>query len=203
MITQREQKFYEFTGFLVFFYLIPIVLLYLGYLPFWSRHLIMITVGIVLVAYAVNQGIDSRKIGLSGQGLRESVRTNLIFSALFTALVIGLVWFRVIAPVGYDGGLWFFLFYVLISAPIQEFMFRSLMFYELDIFIKHHVGLKIVFSALIYSLAHAMYQNWLVLLGTFVLGLVWGGIYSRHRNFWGVAISHAIIGLVTIFLGLV
>jgi membrane protease YdiL (CAAX protease family) len=35
------------------------------------------------------------------------------------------------------------------------------------------------------------------------MGIVWGMIYYKHPNFWGVTISHAVLGIVSIATGLI
>jgi membrane protease YdiL (CAAX protease family) len=199
----KKQMFNEFTGFLVFFYLIPILLLSFGYLPFWSRHLILTLMGIILTAYAIDHGIKTNQLGIVKSHPRSTFILNGALVVVVCALSYVLVSTGSLKPIGYDGSLLFFLFYVLISAPIQEFIFRSLMFYELGVFLGGHLWMKIIFSAMIYALAHAMYHSWVVLAGTFILGLFWGYIYAKTKNFWGIALSHAVIGAVTIMLGLV
>lgn len=199
----KQQMFNEFTGFLVFFYLIPILLLSFGVLPFWSRHVILTLMGVILSAYAIDHGIKTKQLGITRSDLKSSLLLNGVLVLVSCAISYLLVRTGAINPIRYDGTLLFFVFYVFISAPIQEFVFRSLMFYEMGVFIRGKVWLKIIFSAMIYSLAHTMYHSWIVLAGTFVLGLFWGYIYAKSKNFWGIALSHAAIGAVTIMLGIV
>jgi len=195
--------FNEFTGFLVFFYLIPILLLSFGILPFWSRHVILTLMGVVLAAYVVDHGIKTNQLGMTKSNMRSALILNGALIIVVCAISYLLVATGAVSPINYEGTLLFFIFYVFISAPIQEFIFRSLMFYELGVFIEGRMWLKIIFSAMIYSLAHAMYHSWVVLAGTFILGIFWGYIYAKTKNFWGIAFSHAVIGAVTIMLGLV
>lgn len=203
MNEEKQKLFNEFTGFLVFFYLIPILLLSFGILPFWTRNVILTLMGIILAAYAVDHGIRTDQLGMTKSSMRSTLILNGALVVFVSAIAYLMVATGAVTPNNYEGTLLFFVYYVFISAPVQEFIFRSLMFYELGVFIEGKLWLKILFSALIYSMAHVMYHSWVVLIGTFILGIFWGYIYSKTKNFWGIAFSHAAIGAFTIMLGLV
>lgn len=194
----------ELIAFIGFFYLIPILMLYFGYLPFWSRHVVLALMGFVLTAYAIGRPIGHKELGFRTDNIKRAMIWNTAVTALAIVGVV-IAWKTGFLKATYLGGetIWFYLFYVLISAPIQEFVFRSLMFYELNLLLNRSAWFKITFSAFIYSLAHVMYKDPAVLAITFGMGLVWGYIYLKKPNFWGVAISHAILGAVTIFFGFI
>ena len=50
-----------------------------------------------------------------------------------------------------------------------------------------------------------VYKDWLAFLTplAIAIGMVWGAIYRRYPNLWGVVASHAILGLISIMIGLV
>ena len=35
------------------------------------------------------------------------------------------------------------------------------------------------------------------------IGLVWGALYRRYPNLWGVILSHAVLGLISILVGVI
>ena len=56
------------------------------------------------------------------------------------------------------------------------------------------------FAALLLAV---VYKDWLAFLAPLVIGIAWGAIYRRYPNLWGVVVSHAILGLISIMIGLV
>jgi uncharacterized protein len=205
MVSNAEKKLIrrELTAFIAFFYIIPIAMLYFGLLPFWSRHLVLVLMTFILTAYAIGKPIKLRELGFRADNLKGS----FLWNAVITALALGLIYlgwrFGILESRYYSGGIGFYLFYVFLSAPLQEFVFRSLMFYELNLLQRKGELAKVFISAFVYSVAHIVYRDAVVLLITFLIGLVWGYIYLKKPNFWGVAISHAILGAVTVFFGVI
>jgi membrane protease YdiL (CAAX protease family) len=194
----------EFIGFIGFFYALPIFLLYIGLIPFRVYYSILMLMGLILAAYSIQKGITAKNLGFRGDNLKKALTYSVVLSVVLVALVY--VLFRMGIIKDYRGageGFWFLVFYVFISAPIQEFIFRSLMFFELKQFLGKRKWLIILVSAIIFSLAHAFFKSWGVIAVTFMAGLFWGWMYNENQNFWGVAISHALIGAVAVILGIV
>lgn len=193
----------EFIAFTSFFYLLPITLLYLKILPFGSHYYILTLMGIILIAYAMDKPIPMAELGIRKDNFRPAfiyhgVATLIIFLFLFAGWKVGLI-----QKLPQTETAAFYTFYILISAPLQEFIFRSLMLYELGVFFRGHKFLKIIISAAIFSFAHSFYRSWSVLLITFAMGLIWGYLYLKKPNLFAVSLSHAVLGAFTVFLGLV
>ncbi len=93
------------------------------------------------------------------------------------------------------------IFYV-IFAPLQEFIIRGglqgSLFWFLSGSEQSRNWTAIILSNLIFITFHA-HVSLAFALATFVPGLVWGWLYSRHKTLIGVSISHIILGLLVIF----
>lgn len=198
----KIDEFRELAAFSVLFYLIPIVLLSLGYIPFEARHVILLIMGLVLVAYSIAKGVKPRKLGFRKDNLRSSLFWNFIISIGAVSLMYFLYRLNILTAVNYEGSIAFLIFYIFISVPIQEYIFRSLMIYEIGIFTKNRYAL-VGISTVMYSLSHAMYHSWQVIGVTLIMGIIWGFMYLKRPNFWGIALSHAIIGAAAVFIGIV
>jgi len=98
---------------------------------------------------------------------------------------------------------WFAPFYVLVSCPAQEFACRGFLFAEMARRGIIGAGAQIAISAVTYAFLHVVYKDWLAFLAPLVIGLVWGAIYRRWPNLWGVVASHVVLGLISIMIGLV
>ena len=96
------------------------------------------------------------------------------------------------------------LLYAFLRVPAQEFIFRSFLYYFLN-----KVGLLVfsnfvMISSLFYAfLLHSVFREKMLLWGTLVLGIVWSAIYYLIPNLILVSISHAVVGLWAVSLGVV
>ena len=90
---------------------------------------------------------------------------------------------------------------MLVSSPCQELVCRAipkLMTDRLQI-----SGLAyVLYSSTMFSLIHVAYGDPMLLINTFLLGLVWGTAYLKMRNIWPLILSHAAIGTLAFSLGL-
>jgi len=97
---------------------------------------------------------------------------------------------------------WFFVFFVLISAPAQEFLYRSFLFAQMKERNLRPVT-QIVLSAGLFAFMHVVYRDGLTVAMTFLAGLVWATAYHRTGSFAVVAFSHAAVGAVAIHFRMV
>ena len=94
----------------------------------------------------------------------------------------------------------FYIFYVFISCPAQEFLYRGIFGY-FDTNSKYNY-LWLVLSSLCYSFVHIIYRDILTCALTFIIGIIWYMLYKKDKNLCGVTLSHMILGVATIFLGI-
>jgi len=157
----------------------------------------------VMIAYDRRQGFTLKDLGMRKDTLKGSLLLHLLVS--LPLVIVMFLSFRagiIRAPTVPDRTL-FFVYYLFISCPSQEFLFRSNLFALMD---KHHIRgplVQVALSAITYSFLHIFYLDGITLIATFIIGLVWGGIYYRYPNFWGVTLSHAILGITSILVGLI
>lgn len=96
----------------------------------------------------------------------------------------------------------FFIKYVLISAPIQEFLFRCLPIALLE---RSHVPAPatVLVSAGLFGTIHILTGSWITVLITASIGVVWGMLFLRYRTWYSVTLSHAVLGFAAILIGLI
>lgn len=93
------------------------------------------------------------------------------------------------------------LFLYLFFAPLQEFISRGALQSSFEEFLMtpHKKVWAILLSNLMFGMTHFIISPWFGML-SFVPGLMWGWLYSRHRTLVGVIVSHEIIGIWAIFI---
>lgn len=189
--------------FLAIVYYLPPILLWLRIIPFSLRFHILVGMTFVVAVYAY-----VRKFSLSELGFRkDTLKDSLLWNGLLSIVLV------VIMLLAYQAG-WirkptvpswtlFFVFYVFVSSPSQEFLFRSMTFAELN-----RCGVtsgiwQILITAITYSFIHVFYNDIITLGVTLFMGIIWGIIYRKYPNVWGVALSHAVLGVVSILVGII
>ena len=93
----------------------------------------------------------------------------------------------------------FLVIYILLVAPLQEFLSRGGLQGPLEEFLssKHKVPLSILVSNLLFAALH-LFMSLEIGLLVFVPGVYFGWLYSRTHNLLGVWIAHALVGTVAL-----
>ena len=182
---------------------LPVTLLWTGIIPFRYRFAVTFCAIVGAISYAGVRRLNWSALGFRRDNLKRSLLWNLGVSLLFLTILyylhsMGLI-VKSTAP------LWplFFIFYILVLSPAQEFFFRSVLFAELREIRPGAPWLIVLISSLSFCFLHVIYRSPLMLLITLLMGIVWGVIYYRYPNFWGVAFSHAILGTAAFAIGLI
>jgi len=104
----------------------------------------------------------------------------------------------------YKSKLWLFIlfFYSFFSVYPQELIYRTF-FFQRYISLFSNQKLFIFFNAVVFSLAHLFFKNTLVIVLTFLGGLLFAITFSRTKSTLLVSIEHAIYGcwLFTVGMG--
>jgi membrane protease YdiL (CAAX protease family) len=93
------------------------------------------------------------------------------------------------------------IFYPLFSVIPQALAYRSMFFHRYgDLFPGD--ALKIGFSALAFSFGHILYKNWIVLVLTFVAGLIFSYRYFKTKSLAISVLEHSMYGVWLFACGL-
>jgi membrane protease YdiL (CAAX protease family) len=204
----RKQKYWQnhiltFIFFLAGTLYIPVTLIRTGVIPFQYRFAVMFCILTVIVSYVWLRKFSWSDLGFRHDTLKRSLMWNLGMSLLFLPLLYLLHHAGLIGKATIHFWPLFFVFYILILTPAQEFFFRSFLFAEMGNF-RHRWHWSIVaLSSLSFCFLHIIYQNPMMMLVTFFMGLIWSIIYYKYPNFWGVTLSHAMLGTAAFAIGLI
>lgn len=162
-----------------------------------------LTIGGVLVFLLMKwYGCKNEDMGISQKNIVLSIKnTQALTGILFLSGILLFIFGKGQRfNINEDGS--FFLFYIFISCPIQEFLYRgslNAVFNNLKF-----SSIKTIFiSSLLYSYAHIIYCDFPTLLLTFSIGIIWHYLYRKTNNLCGVILSHIVLGIVTILIGLI
>ena len=176
-------------------------LIFIGLIPFDYKFHTLTIGGIIVYAIMKVLGFKNRELGIKEESAWQSIRD--VFPVTFLFVIIGLLMYQF----GYtqrfeiNENLAFFLFYVFISCPIQELLYRGVLT-SIGCGKVSNTGLVIV-SSFLYSYIHIIYHDFLTLVITFMIGVIWHFAYLKTNNLIGVTISHIILGILTISIGFI
>jgi uncharacterized protein len=183
-------------------YILPVLLICLGLVPFSWRFYLLILAALAIFAIARLYRFSPSELGLTKQHLRVSLKAIALPTFAFALLM--LIYYFMQGPrIDNSAYKWtFYLFFVGVSSPVQEFLYRGFLF---GIFsrAKLAIWLQILLSTSLYSFVHLIYQDVPTLLFTFIIGILWGFHYVKFRNLHSIIISHSLIGAIAILVGLV
>jgi len=182
-------------------YIVPVVLILTGIIPFSFKFYVLIAGAVVVWVFLWRKGFSLRELGFSSSQAVRSIRDVIPVTVILAVIIAVIYLLGNVERVPTERWL-FFSFYIFISSPVQEFLFRASLNRMFDS-VRITETVQMVLSALLYSFIHVIYQDALTLVITFVIGLIWFRLYLRTRHLLGVSISHAVLGALTIVAGIV
>ncbi len=181
-------------------YLLPVILLTTGIVPFRLRFYALALMTVVAMVLSTTRQYSMERLGLTRPALMKLIGFTILPPLVALALMYPLGFVGRLTQVPATG---FYLFFMTISAPAQEFLFRSFLFVALASNGVTRRPAVILISALLFAGMHLIYRDAWTLALTFLAGLIWALLFSRTRNFFMVAASHACLGAIAIRLGAV
>lgn len=195
----------KIVEFIVLFLLVPLGLLVDVSLSF-KVALVLIgfayCIGVLIKTKQFNKAMFTR---LNMANSWKIILLRLLITIVFTNLIMYFYqsesWFIVLKE---KSLMWIsiVLFYSVVSVYPQELLYRTFFFYRYKELFKHPI-LLILVNALIFSFAHIVLKNVLVLLITFIGGLIFASTYHKSKSLLLTSIEHALYGswLFTVGMG--
>lgn len=199
LTTHRRQMIYLYA--IVCVYLMLPILICIGVIP-WSMKFAALVVGVVAM-YIVMRilGHTHSDIGITRQRTIYSLETVL---PITVALIIAAGLFLLLERPRFSPteGIGFYVFYILISCPAQELLFRGILSRILQELRLHRL-LELGVAAALFGYVHIIYGDMLTVVVMSIVGLFWYQAYQQSLNVIGVTISHVVLGVMTIGLGII
>jgi membrane protease YdiL (CAAX protease family) len=192
----------------LFFFVIPVSLLTVSSNLLAARHVLMGVGGLYCAWRLIKSSATLADLGFHATGFWQSLKNIVIPSAL---IILATYLVFLLTPhnflkflVGYDSlpTVDFakrILAYVILSAPVQELIFRGYMIWRIKEIYKNPKEIEFISIAL-FTLAHLPFHSPLILVITFFMGLVYVKNYEKYQNIYTVTISHAVVGAALIII---
>jgi len=200
-----EACFYKLMEFLIIFILIPVSYT----IPYaWQLKLIIGLLGFFYVIYVLLK-VESNKFKiLSNLNWKLFWKTTLLKFVVIVFLTFlyvwlfdkdNLFWVLINKPKMWIGILFI---YSLLSVYPQELIYRTFFFQRYKTLFSN-TNLFLFVNAIIFSLGHLFFKNSLVIVLTFLGGIIFALTYNKTKSTLLVSIEHAIYGcwLFTVGMG--
>ena len=190
-----KKKLFFFTTILIYF-LVPFLIMFNKSLYDYKFYILTI-IGLLMLLTIKLLKIPLKKFGITKNNFKKSIMHNI------PIIIIGIIAIIVLNIMGIsrynsDETIWFYLFYIFISCPIQEFLYRGVLGY-----FDNNKYVWVIQSSFCYSFVHIIYRDSMTLFITFIMGIIWYLLYRKDKNLIGVCLSHIVLGILTIFLGII
>jgi membrane protease YdiL (CAAX protease family) len=176
----------------------PVLLLATGVIPFHWRFYTLVLMTLLAGAIALSRH-SRESLGLTLPRLRSFLAWSVIPSAILIAIVLASdLRHRAFTP----AHLAFYVFFVFVSAPAQEFLYRGFLFAELRAIAIPPKAI-VILSATLFAFMHIIYRDLATVALTLAVGLIWAIVFHTTRKVSIVAFSHAALGVVAILSGVI
>ena len=185
---------------LAIYIILPIIIFYNESL-FKYKFYILTIVGLLIYLILRIAKISNKELGIKKKDILKSIKRNLPIIIILIILVLA---FKILKFDKYtpNESIFFYLFYIFISCPIQEFLYRGIFGYFEKNLIKNKF-IIIILSSFCYSFVHIIYKDLITCLLTFIFGFILYLLYKKDYNLFGVSITHIMLGILTIYLGII
>ena len=188
------------TIIIVGLYILPVILIFTGIIPFDYRFITLGIVGLLIILSAILRRVSLSETGFNQPNLIPAIKNILPITLICACSSIFYYHFYGTRIDNSGIPIYFYAFYILLSAPLQEFLYRSYIFYILS-----EVNLSryfLIISAVLYALAHVIYNDIPTVILSLIIGIYWAYHYIRFKNLYSIAFSHIVLGIVAIATGI-
>ncbi|WP_020588463.1 CPBP family intramembrane glutamic endopeptidase [Desulfobacter curvatus] len=181
----------------------PVVLIWLKIIPFEYRFLTCFCALAAFACFCFYRQYSLAELGFRTDNLKSSLVWNLCFCV---AGGIGLVLMHkagFLRPKPHSFLPHIYMIYFFILGPAQELLFRGILFSEIKRITGSGNRFFLFISTFSFCLLHIIYNHPPLLVIALISGLVWGVIFIKKPNIWGVALSHSLLGSMAMALHLI
>lgn len=185
---------------LVSYILMPIFI-YLDIIKFEYKFYLLVIISICVYFILKVIGFKNKELGLSLKNTKKSIKDIMLLTCVMSLICV-ILYLLNFSRFKSTEGLCFYIFYIFFSCPTQEFLYRGSLNAMLK-YIKVPTNYILVITTFLYSFVHIIYNDILTLIFTFLIGIYWFKKYIKTENIIGVTISHIVLGITTIMLGII
>ena len=197
---------YRWCELLVIFFILPMVAYqFRAHLSNWLFPALIILMAICTHLLLTDPHFKRFRLTSLGEfsTVKRRLFTTFFAGAMFSAMFYGLLsqgnWFALPLHSPLDW-LMLLLAYPILSVLPQELIFRSYFFHRYKRILPSK-NKRIILSAVVFALAHCVYDNWVAVALSFVGGLLFAYTYAHSRSLAVCVLEHSLWGLWMFTIG--
>ena len=194
---------FRFLFFLFFTFFVPTTLIWLEIIPFKYRFYVFFLTLMGFFFYCFLRRYSFYELGFRTDNLSNSLHWNLLFCAVGAVCLYITCKAGILRPRNANYLPYAYAAYIFLLGPVQEVVFRGILFAEMKRIRVLDCRWIPVLSTLPFCFLHIIYRQPSLLLITFISGIVWGVIFRKWPNIWGISVSHSLLGSLAMFLGVI
>ncbi|NTU97093.1 MAG: CPBP family intramembrane metalloprotease [Chlorobiaceae bacterium] len=177
-------------------------MIFSGFIPFVWRFFALLSIAVLFAYQAYRHGFTPEELGVKSGNILRALRIQIPLVLVFLLLLsiapeLGFVSRSVMPPP------LFFLFYVLVSAPCQEFIYRGYIYALLKRSGVRDSRAAALFLIIPFAFAHIIFHDFMVFLFALIAGIFLAAAYIREMNLYVVSLSHGILGCFALISGVI
>lgn len=175
-------------------------LLYLKVLPKYSYRPMIVAGAFFFILLALFSAIPIKQLGLDSP--KRGIKLWIVMTVAGAVLLIILSFMAFVIKPEVQETRTVTMFYLFISAPLQELIYRGF----LSWFLEKHINdmfLEVLVAGVLFAWGHIMFGSSWFLSYTLVVGVIWYFMFKKTKNLYGAVISHALLGTLAGLLGLI
>lgn len=191
------------------FYLIIFPLLLIYWKPeliHWRLPVMLASLIYIFFVMKITK-LSSRNIGLAKTNFLPATKDLIPLTLIgIVFLIIGKffnssIWYVKAVVDEVNGTTIFFaiFIYAVVSAPLQELIFRGFYLSRLELVSGNRTFLA-WYSSIVFAVIHLPLGNWRITIASLLMGLVYADNFLKYRNSSAISVSHAILGSLMIYL---
>lgn len=189
------------TAEVVFFFVVPIVLLYFRIIPVAGRIPVLLIFSVLIYGVIRKEGWSERDLGLSGKTFKKGLPVYILATVFALIGVVVLSNIFGFVPLAHIWTKAHFLFLFLVVSFFQEFAFRGFLLPVLARIFPDSFTVILV-NALLFAFMHAIYPFPLIGLPfAFVGGIFFATLYHKYPNLLLVSLCHSVLNFVAVWHG--
>ncbi len=197
----RQKKI--FYGIMFLYILIPLSI-FLGWIPYEMRYYAMTFLLMAISLYAISESFDKKNLGFRWDNFKKAFFLHAIISLpLIISSVILVRIFETVRTLEAPESLGFYIMYLTISGPVQEWLYRAVPFAAIKKHTQWNKNIQILVLSFNFAWLHIIYHDWIIYLASLIMGTIWTIIYTRYPNYGAIAIVHALVGFIAIWFGII
>lgn len=203
-----ERRAWLWIELIVFFVGVPLLMR-------WAIHDLHIPLILVLqplllgfIAYLLwDDTFHVRRELMQGFAIRHLVWIGLVFAAVGGSITLA-TWIvfpeRFLLFPLYRPQIWMIvlLLYPLLSVIPQELVYRTFFFHRYGPIFGRHRWVLVLTNGALFGFAHIIFNNWIAVVGSAVVGGIIAYRYWMTRSFWAAWLEHTLYGCLIFTVGL-